>query len=650
MGALIPQLPTGSAFYVFAACMVIGFFVIIKYCLDQFDKPIAEPADKVPWDFVRPHRLTSRQQYLTGFAIYCSIILFIFVVVSVVIGPGNFFVIINAISAALTATDLPAPLASPIANGLQDYPSFPLIIAFYIVGLNPNLPKIIDFELPVRKLAHQLAYIPKNMDRIFNYMRFSQFDLPDDKVVDAYAAAELKRPKIEGDDLKLILPLFDRVVVLYAEAATLSGDINLHDTEKLAQQLDLDLFKQYRSEVQDVGGNLGGIDSRLIDLAGMQGGDRQKTLQTIQRDLTRNLEVLYVIFACASTVQDMGRISDRLRAIGFTTRFPTGTEIPWNPILRVIGAAAVVLLIAYEIAATTWLGDTVRSYIPPTTAGILYVLFTILFVHAFAIGQALLVRAHLIASDDYFSETGRGNPVAYLKIVWRCWYVSLLWYLALWIFHLASTPLALGPGTIIAYYFATYCVWACVPALCGAVTAYTIDRPSDTLAQRAFSGGLLGVIMGVAAVFAVQSTPDLSSAIGALMAQQQPAGAAAGAAMPLGGVTEGGMVPPRTDADSWYEVFNMVVYGGLGIVIGFGLPAALRRYWRAVEEQLPEQISLLRANVMRYFQDAQQFNDWLNTTSDELDKHRPLDVLAEAGGVSRLTALVGRMRRKNPVG
>ena len=83
-------------------------------------------------------------------------------------------------------------------------------------------------------------------------------------------------------------------------------------------------------------------------------------------------------------------------------------------------------------------------------------------------------------------------------------------------------------------------------------------------------------------------------------------------------------------------------------MIGFGLPAALRRYWRAVEEQLPEQISLLRANVLRYFRDAQQFNDWLNTTSDELDKHSPLDVLAETGGVTRLTALVGRMRRKIP--
>ena len=107
-------------------------------------------------------------------------------------------------------------------------------------------------------------------------------------------------------------------------------------------------------------------------------------------------------------------------------------------------------------------------------------------------------------------------------------------------------------------------------------------------------------------------------------------------------------LPAPGNAELWYKIFNTVVYGGLGVVIGFGLPAALRRYWRAVEEQLPEQISLLRANVLRYFRDAQQFNDWLNTTSDELDKHSPLDVLAETGGVTRLTALVGRMRRKNP--
>jgi hypothetical protein len=648
MGALIPQLPTGSALFIFVICLAIGCFVIVRYCLDQFDKPIAGPDDKMPWDFVRPHRLTSRQQYLTGFVIYCSIILLIFVVVSVLVGPGNFFVIVDAITAALTQKELPEA-AKLSTNGLQDYPTFPIVVAFYIVGLNPNLPTVLNFEVPVRKLAHQLAYIPKNMDRIFNYMRFSQFDLPEDKVAEAYTAADLRRPKFDGDDLKPIQPLFDRVVVLYAEAAALSGDINLHDAEKLVQQLDLDPFKQYRNEIQGVGGNLQGIDSRLLDLAGQQGGDRQRTVQTVQRDLTRNLEVLYVIFACSSTVQDLGRISDRLRAIGFTTRFPAGTEIPWNPILRVIGAAAVVLLIAYEIAANTWLGDTVRSSIPPTTAGIIYVLFTILFVHAFAIGQALYVRAHLIASDDYFSETGRGNPVAYVKIAWRCWYVSVLWYLLLWVFNLASMPLALGPGTIILYYFATYFVWAAVPAWCGAMTAYTIDRPSDTPAQRLASGVMLGASMGLVAVLVVQAAPDMGSVIGTLMAQHPPAGAAGAAATNIAAATEGPIsLPARNDAEIWYEIFNMFVYGGLGAVIGFGLPAALRRYWRSLEEQLPDQISLLRANVLRYFQDAQQFNDWLNTTSDELDKHSPLDVLAEAGGVTRLTALVGRMRRKNP--
>jgi Protein of unknown function (DUF2384) len=647
MGDLIPQLPTGSALFIFVICLAIGCFVIVRYCLDQFDKPIAGPDDKMPWDFVRPHRLTSRQQYLTGFVIYCSIILLIFVVVSVLIGPGSFFVVVNAITAALTQTGLPEA-TKVSANGLQDYPTFPIVVAFYIVGLNPNLPTVLNFELPVRKLAHQLAYIPKNMDRIFNYMRFSQFDLPEDKVTEAYTAADLRRPKFDGDDLKPIQPLFDRVVVLYAEAAALSGDVNLHDAEKLVQQLDLDPFKQYRNEIQGVGGNLQGIDSRLLDLAGLQDGERQRTVQSVQRDLTRNLEVLYVIFACASTVQDLGRISDRLRAIGFTTRFPAGTEIPWNPILRVIGAAAVVLLIAYEIAANTWLGDTVRSSIPPTTAGILYVLFTILFVHAFAIGQALYVRAHLIASDDYFSETGRGNPVAYVKIAWRCWYVSVLWYLLLWVFNLAAMPLALGPGTIIGYYVATYFVWAAVPAWCGAMTAYTIDRPSDTLAQRVASSVMLGASMGLVAVLVVQAAPDMGSVIGTLTAQHPPAGAAGAAATNIAAATEGTIsLPARNNAEIWYEIFNMVVYGGLGVVIGFGLPAALRRYWRSLEEQLPEQIGLLRANVLRYFQDAQQFNDWLNTTSDELDKHSPLDVLAEAGGVTRLTALVGRMRRKN---
>ena len=325
------------------------------------------------------------------------------------VGPGNFSVIISAIGAAVTQQpELSAPTTLSTYS-LADIPTFPIVVAFYIVGLNPNLPKALDFELPVRKLAHQLAYIPKNMDRIFNYMRFSQFDLPEDKVTEAYTAADPGVPKFDGDDLKPIQPLFDRVVVLYAEAAALSGDINLHDTEKLVQQLDLDPFKQYRNEIQGVGGNLQASIrgcSTWPDCRAATGKGPFRLSSAISPKILKCSTSSLPVPARSG----VGRISDDCAQSALPRGFrPVPRSV--DPILRVFGAAAVILLIAYEIAANTWLGNTVRSSIPPTTAGILYLLFTILFVHAFAIGQALYVRARLIASDDYFSETGRGNPV-----------------------------------------------------------------------------------------------------------------------------------------------------------------------------------------------------------------------------------------------
>ena len=481
MNAFVPKLPTGQALYVFVICLAIGLFVIFKYCLEQFNKPIAERENNAPWNFVMPSLLTSGQRYLTGFAIYCSTILLIFFAASIFIGPGNFFLILKTIFVSLSQSRAELQdLGGLGGNSLQDYPTFPIVVAFYIVGLNPNLPRALDFELPIRKLAYHLAYIPKNMDRIFNYMRFSQFDLPEDKLVDAYAAAELRRPIIDADDLHTILPAFNRAVLLYAQAGTLAGDLAFQGADQLVQRLDLDAFKQHRAEIQNVGVNLQGIDSRLLDVDELNAGDRQRAIKTIQRDLSRNLEVLYVIFACASTVQDIGRISDRLRAIGFSSAFPPRSAIPWDPILRVIGAAALVLFAAYEIAANTWLGNDIKLNVPPNTPGILKLLLIILFIHAVAIGQALNLRSRLIVQDRYFSETGRGTSVAFVKLFIRSWIVALMGYLLLNLDALDDVQMAPSTTQAIEFYIEYYMIWALVPAICGVMTAYTIDRPSET--------------------------------------------------------------------------------------------------------------------------------------------------------------------------
>jgi hypothetical protein len=618
MDGLIAIFPTGQALYIFLICLAIGTFVIFKYCLDKFDEPIAAPDDKVPWNFVMPSRLTSQRQYLTGFATYCCIIVLIFIIVSVPIGPAKFSFILQAITAALAGKD-PPDISALSGSGLQIYPTFPIVVAFYIVGLSPNLPQYLDFELPVRKLAYRLAYIPKNMNFIFNYMRFSQFDLSDDKVKDAFAAAELRRPNINADDVNTILPVLNRAVVLYAKAGALAGDLTLQSADELVHRLDLEAFEQYRNEIRNVGVNLQGINSRLDDVAELDASDRQRAIRTIQHDLTNNLTVLYVIFASSSTVKDIGRISDRLRAIGFSSAFPPRSAIPWDPIIRVVSAAAVVLFIAYEIAAHTWLGSNITNNVPPTIPGILKLLVIVLFIHAFAIGQALNLRASMIASDRYFSETGKGTAIAYAKIFGKSWILSLVCYLflnfsQLFAVLLGPRPSDSGPSwaaMAILFYVEYYMIWALVPAICGYMTAYTVDSRSETAIDRTISGIVQGLAMGLFAVVAVEWNQGEASSFA-------------------------------------IDAFNLVVYGGLGSVVGFLLPAALRRYWRALETQLPDQINLLRANVLQYFHDVQQFNEWLNMSNAGLNKHRPIDVLAEDDGLSRLTSFVSRTRQKAP--
>jgi len=545
---------------------------------------------------------------LTGFSVYCGAMLTIFLVVSL-IGPGPIFDIIKAVGAAATQTDVPRGAATEAS--LQSYPTFPILVAFYIVGLNPNLPKVLDFEIVIRRIGHRIAYIPRNMDRIFNFMRFSEFDLSDEQVGRAWEAADLRRTTLDAPDLKGLVPTFNRAVVLYARAGMLAGDITLDGATRLSQDVNLEVFKQYRGEIQNVGTNLQAINARLAELAGASPSDRRKGVQNAQRDLIKNLEQLYAIFASATTAKGGERISDRLRAIGFTSMFPPPPGIPWDPLLKAMGAAALVMIVASIIAATTFYGKP-QNLIPTDSGSIAYLLATILIVHLAAIWQALGVRARLIGIDKYFAETGKGRVVAYVQIFVRCAISAWLLYLVLYVPKFIPALASVGQGVLSApqlawLYFNSSISWALVPGTCGVMIAYTLDRQADSRAERLVSGLLQGAAMAVAALAAVQLT--------------------------LGEF-----------ASLEYRVFVVVLYGGLGFVLGYQLPAAIRQHWRAQETRLPEKIGVLRTAVLHYFRDIQQFMEWLNARNERLGGKRPLDVLSEESGLQTLTALVAETR------
>ena len=202
MEDFLPTIPTGNALLLFLFCLAAGGYVIYRFCLDQFDKPTVSTDDRCPWKFVVLRYQTTPRQYLIGFTIYCGSMMLIFLSVSIV-GPAPFFQIMKAMAAAATQTDMPAATdTAAAAISLQNYPTFPILVAFYLVGLNPNLPKALDFEINLRSFSHHMAYIPKNLDRLLNYMRFSDMELPADKVADAWNAIDLDKPALTAPDLK----------------------------------------------------------------------------------------------------------------------------------------------------------------------------------------------------------------------------------------------------------------------------------------------------------------------------------------------------------------------------------------------------------------------------------------------------------------
>jgi hypothetical protein len=594
---------------VFVICLLLGGFVVVKFCVDQFEKPTpAEASD--PWDFVILRYQTPRRQYRIGFLVYCGVVLLFFIVASLL--PDVTVQIAKGVAAAATLTSPPAA-----TTATPNYPTFPILVAFFIVSINSSLPKALDLETWLRRFAHRLAYIPHNMERVFNFMRFSKFDLPQEKLDAAWIAADLRRPANKDKDLENWLMNLNRTVVLYAEAGTLAGDLSLADAGELSTILNVKAFTLYREDIQNAGVSLQAIIARLDGLAGLNANDRMKAIAGLQRDLSRSLERLFAIFACAVAGRDMDRVSERVQAVGFSSPFPPDAEIPWNPILQAMTSAAAVLALSWWIAAQVLPGLAAANNIPTDTTKIVWLLLILLVVHLSALGQALRVRGRLIAREKYYSDSGKGQALAYVKILFLCAAVCFPFYLVLNAPDLYSSVLRdhRTPGAsvwtalqILQGYFFYWLVWTAVPAGCGVMTAYTIDRPVDTLKDRIISGCFEGLVMAVAAVVALEYTT------------------------------------PQTSHG--YRFFTLVLYGGLGFILAFVLPKAARRYWESLENRLPDKIGALRMSVNDYFYNIQQFTDWLTRQNAGLDGKRPLDVLAEDAGMPRLIALVGRTRTK----
>lgn len=588
---------------ILGACLGIGAILIYKFCLDRFDKPVENLDDR--WNFLVPSQLTPHRQYILGFTVYYALSLMIFLILSLA-GPE----IVTRI-----ATAYPGLQDTSFFSGLKDSSTFPIIVAFVMIGIYPNLrpPPAYDVEIWLRRTGHWIAFIPKNMIRLVEEMQFAEFDLSEDTVTKAWSLIDLKRPILEAPDLKSIGALLDRLVVLYVRAAAPAGDLEADDLAVLRKDIGLDVFRQYRAQLAEVQSTIESVQARLglEELGRLGGRDRRKTINIAQRDIRKRLDFLYVIFAAAITAKGADRLEDRFRAIGFTSQFYSKQQIPWSPILKVIGLPGIVLFGVLTVSSRiliSWVSEDDQFFqypFPTTDLGIIQQVVAIVVTLGFAIGFALSIRTRLINQDRYFTD----KPAAYARIAIKCYWVALLVYLGIYFIsfiHSGQPPLE---------YIWQFAKWAVVPALCGVLVAMSLDRPANSRNERAIAGLKLGAILGIAAWFVFVSNLNATSDINVIV-YTWPA-----------------------------QFYTFVVYFGFGFVMGAVLPTTIRAY-QEEQNRLPQLVATLYKEVRGHFYDDGQFKEWLHASHPALGGKPPADLLHEDGGTERLIAFVSETRNK----
>ena len=279
--------------------------------------------------------------------------------------------------------------------------------------------------------------------------------------------------------------------------------------------------------------------------------------------------------------------------------------------------SALVLVVACSVLADNFQDTAKQLNMPTTNLQIGQLMLTVLAVYSTTIAASLALRARLIGTERYYSETGSATVMALLMIFIRCFIISTVWLLLIYANNLVKDLTPDGQrsqGDVLSLYLTSSVVWSIVPGVSGVMTAITIDRAAGTRFDRVISGIMQGAAMATAAILATKLTT-------------QPSNDA----------------PGSTHLAAY--IFYAVVYGGLGFVFGYMLPAAVRRYWQAQQHRMPDRITVLRTSVLRYFHDIQEFTEWLYAQNPALDGKRPLDVIVEETGVQRLIAFVGETRK-----
>ena len=485
--------------------------------------------------------------------------------------------------------------------------ALPLFVALVLVGMLPNIPWLQQFELQLRRFAHERAFIPKAAratgERLASAeINFAAFQAP----------GVLKSPGMRGVELADFTAPRDSIEYSWARLSCLVLQLRRLQDTGAPESLNGELLERYSADLDSLGVKRRSMEDDVLQYRKAKLADPYFSDEQLHLSIRKTLKQLYVLIGCAVRLKlDADtETNPALKQFGFVLN-TTGSRND-NQNVMIVGLAMMVMTVfALTFSAVgirhlfaseqgLWVAST---DFPATALEALIFAVSTLIGHGAAILVAEKIRARRIGKGRWFIRTGlvrRRIAANYVWVALACAAVSLV---VLYLWSMIFQDLSLNVIGMLAPF-------ALLPTATGVFYARYLDnvdldtRPSrllEILTQAAVTG-LCGFVVACAWI---------------------------------------GRRPDATETVYDYVIFFTALGVAIGTSLAWYIPeAAASAKYDPLADALEARVQVLKAEATRSFGNAESAVRWIDQPNAGLDNQSPRAAAADIATFEKAVVLL----------
>jgi len=396
----IPLDESGGVY--FALSLAVAMLVVFLFSRKKFEEPSIEKSEDDFLCQLLPRYLATPQEYSKGLMFYVGTMIATVVAFSL-LGPRII---------SLGGADTPA-----LTNA-----GFPVFIAFVLVGVLPNVPVLQEIERRLRRLAHELAYIPAAARAIAEKMAAAEFNFA------SYNTQEiLGTPEMHGVEVGDFERPRGSLEYSWARLGCLVYQLKRHRMSGDFECLDGELLEKYAADLDSIEDKRKSLEDEVSRYRAEKLGHASYTSYPLHRTINNALRQLYILLGCAVRLKAKPHadINLTLRPFGFAlvsvVRPPENRDVM---LVALTIMAASVFVVAFAAVRLGHLGLwSVSKSFPQTAQDPFFLAVAAAFTHGIAILVSDRMRMRRIRKEAWFTSVGlaqRASPANYIQIALWC--------------------------------------------------------------------------------------------------------------------------------------------------------------------------------------------------------------------------------------